>query len=50
MNRHGLWLGILALVAMLAAPADAQVRSPWLQVGVPQPGLARRRQLWRGTI
>jgi Protein of unknown function (DUF992) len=34
MNRHGLWLGIFALVAMLAAPAAAQVRSPWLQVGV----------------
>jgi uncharacterized protein DUF992 len=34
MNRHGLRLGILALVAMLAAPAAAQTRSPWLQVGM----------------
>src|SRR5260370_23542060 len=34
MNRSCLGLATLALVALLAAPAAAQTRSPWLQVGV----------------
>jgi len=34
MNLFGLRLGTLALVAMLAVPAAAQPRFPWLQIGM----------------
>jgi Protein of unknown function (DUF992) len=34
MNRNCLGFAMLALAALLVAPAAAQTRSPWLQVGV----------------
>src|SRR5580692_5835900 len=34
MNRNGLGLAILALLAGAVAPAVAQTRTPWLQIGM----------------